>query len=185
MRYVEIEGLEQPVSVIGLGTTSSVFTPAGYDRAAELIGAFLEAGGNCIDTAHIYGFGDSERALGRWLDDSGRRAEIVLISKGCHPDVDRDDPFAKPWVSRVSPEAIHTDLSESLGRLRTDHIDLYLLHRDDETVAPGPLLDALNEEQANGRITAFGASNWTVERVAAANENAARHGRNGFVARRV
>ena len=47
------------------GTTSTIFTPAGDDRVAELIDAYLAVGGNCIDTAHIYGFGESEKALGR------------------------------------------------------------------------------------------------------------------------
>jgi aryl-alcohol dehydrogenase-like predicted oxidoreductase len=181
VRYIEITGIERPVSVIGLGTTSRIFTPSGEDQVAELIDVFLAAGGNCVDTAHIYGFGESERSLGRWLELSGRRDEIVLITKGCHPDVDPDPP-GKAWAPRVTPEAIHSDLSESLERLGTDDVDLYLLHRDDESVAPGPLLETLNEEQASGRIKAFGASNWTVERIASANEYAAEHGLIGFAA---
>ena len=183
MRYIEITGIERPVSVIGLGTTSKIFTPAGDDTVAELIDAYLAVGGNCIDTAHIYGFGESEKALGRWLEHSGRRDDIVLVTKGCHPRVDEAGQFGPP---RVNAEAIHYDLSESLERLGTDHVDLYLLHRDDETVPPGPLLEALNEEKANGRIVAFGASNWTVERIASANEYAAEHGLDrvrGFLAR--
>ena len=179
MRYIDITGIERPVSVIGLGTTSKIFTPAGDDRVAELIDAYLAVDGNCIDTAHIYGFGESERALGRWLAQSGRRDEIVLVTKGCHPHVDEAGQFGPP---RVTPEAIHSDLGESLERLGTDHVDLYLLHRDDETVPPGPLLEALNEEKASGRIAAFGASNWGVERIAAANDYAAQHGLDGFAA---
>jgi 1-deoxyxylulose-5-phosphate synthase len=179
MRYIEITGIERPVSVIGLGTTSKIFSPSGDDRVAELIDAYLAVGGNCIDTAHIYGFGESEKALGRWLEGSHRREEILLITKGCHPHVDEADQFGPP---RVTPEAIHSDLKESLERLGTDHVDLYLLHRDDETVPPGPLLEALNEEKANGRIAVFGASNWTVERIALANEYAGEHGLTGFAA---
>jgi 1-deoxyxylulose-5-phosphate synthase len=179
MRYIEITGVERPVSVIGLGTTSRIFTPSGDDQAADVIEAYLAVGGNCIDTAHIYGFGESERALGRWLELSGRRDEIVLITKGGHPHVDETGQFGPP---RVTAEAIHSDLGDSLQRLGTDHVDLYLLHRDDETVPPGPLLEALNEEKENGRIAAFGASNWTVERIAAANEYAAEQGLTGFAA---
>jgi aryl-alcohol dehydrogenase-like predicted oxidoreductase len=55
------------------------------------------------------------------------------------------------------------------------------LHRDDESVPVGPLIEALNQEQAPGRIRALGASNWRVERIAAANQYAAQHGLNGFV----
>jgi len=179
MRYIEISGIDRPVSVIGLGTTSSIFSPAGDDRVGELIDAFLAAGGNCIDTAHIYGFGESEMSLGRWLGETGRRDQIVLITKGCHPYVDEAGHFGPP---RVTPEAIRADLSESLGRLGTDHVDLYLLHRDDESAAPGPLLETLNEEVASGRIKTFGASNWTVQRLAEANQYAADHALIGFAA---
>ena len=179
MRYIEIAGVEKPVSVIGLGTTSKIFTPAGDERVADVIDAYLAAGGNCIDTAHIYGLGDSEKALGRWFEESGRREEILLITKGCHPRVDDVGQFGPP---RVTPDAVHTDLSESLDRLGTDHIDLYLLHRDDEAVAPGPLLETLNDEKARGRIKAFGASNWTVKRLDEANQYAAEHGLTGFAA---
>ena len=179
MRYIEIAGIERPVSVIGLGTTSKIFTPSGDDTVAELIDAYLAVGGNCIDTAHIYGLGESEKALGRWLEQSGRRDDIALITKGCHPRVDEAGRFGPP---RVNAGAIHNDLSESLERLGTDHVDLYLLHRDDETVPPGPLLEALNEEIVNGRIAACGASNWTVERIALANEYSAEKGLTGFAA---
>ena len=181
MRYVKIPQLEKPVSVIGLGTASSAFTPDTYDQAAELLEKFLEADGNCIDTAHIYGFGNSEKTLGRWLEESGRRKELVLITKGCHPAVNREDIFGSPWVSRLTPEVIRADLNESLERLQTDYIDLYLLHRDDESVPVGPLIEALNQEQAQEHIRAFGASNWRVERIAEANQYAAGHGLNGFV----
>ena len=179
MRYIDITGIQRPVSVIGLGTTSRIFTPSGDDQVAEVIDAYLAFGGNCIDTAHIYGLGESEKALGRWLEEPGRRDEILLITKGCHPHVDETGQFGPP---RVTPEAIHADLSESLERLGTDHVDLYLLHRDDETVPPGPLLEALNGEKASGRIAAFGASNWTVERIAAANQYATEQGLTGFAA---
>ncbi len=179
MRYIEIAGVDRPVSVLGLGTTSAIFTPGGDDRVAELIDAYVAVGGNCIDTAHIYGLGESEKALGRWLGESGRRDELLLITKGCHPHVDETGQFGPP---RVTPEAIQSDLSESLERLGTGSVDLYLLHRDDESVPPGPILEALNEEKASGRIDAFGASNWTVERIASANEYAADHGLTGFAA---
>ena len=181
MRYVKIAQLEKPVSAIGLGTASHAFTPNTYDRAAELLERFLKLGGNCIDTAHIYGFGDSEKTLGKWIKESGRRGELVLITKGCHPAVDRQDIFGSPWVPRLTRDAIQVDLSESLERLQTDYSDLYLLHRDDESVPVGPLVEALNQELTRGRIRAFGVSNWHVERIAEANQYAAQRGLNGFV----
>jgi 1-deoxyxylulose-5-phosphate synthase len=181
MRYLHLSGIEQPVSILGLGTGTRVFTLETYSQAAELLDSFLAAGGNCIDAAHIYGFGASERTLGRWLRERATRGQVVLIDKGCHPVVDPENLFGNPWEPRVTPQAIHADLAESLERLQTDSIDVYLLHRDDENIPVGPLVDALNEEQVRGTIRAFGASNWHSERVAAANAYAAEHGLNGFV----
>jgi aryl-alcohol dehydrogenase-like predicted oxidoreductase len=177
MRYIDISGQARPVSVIGLGTTSSIFGPGGDDRVDDVVDVFLDAGGTCIDTAHIYGLGESEKALGRWLERSGRRDDIFLVTKGCHPRVDDDGCFGPP---RVTPDAIKTDLSESLDRLGIDHVDLYLLHRDDESVEPGPLIEALNAEKEEGRIGGFGASNWTTDRIEEANRYAGDHGLEGF-----
>lgn len=181
MRYLALEGITRPVSVIALGTNTRAFTSNAYVRAAQLLDAFLDAGGNLIDTAHIYGFGGSETILGRWLKESGQREKVVLLTKGCHPKVDPQNIFGKPWKSRVTPKAIRADLAESLKRLKSDYVDLYLLHRDDEDAPVGPLIEALNVEQKRGRIRAFGASNWRAARIAEANAYAARNDLNGFV----
>jgi aryl-alcohol dehydrogenase-like predicted oxidoreductase len=170
MSYLSIPGIDMPVSRVAMGTVS--FSPDDYPRAAELLDAFLERGGTAVDTAHVYGRGASERVLGRWLTESRQRSKIVLIDKGCHPIGDSGP--------RVSPELIHADLAESLDRLRTDSIDLYLLHRDDEQVPVGLLVEALNAEREAGRIRAFGGSNWRVERIAEANAYAEAHGLVGF-----
>jgi 1-deoxyxylulose-5-phosphate synthase len=170
MRYLTLPGIDKPISRIALGTAGLPL--ADYERATGLLDAFVELGGNCTDTAHIYGRGASERMLGRWLAERECRARVVLIDKCCHP-IDESGP-------RVTPAVIHADLAESLERLGTDYIDVYLLHRDDERVPVGPLIEALNEERAAGRIRAFGGSNWRVERIAAANVYAAEHGLTGF-----
>jgi 1-deoxyxylulose-5-phosphate synthase len=177
MRYTNISARERPVSVIGLGTTSSIFGPGGDGQVDAVVEAFLEAGGNCVDTAHIYGLGESEKALGRWLERSGRRDDIFLVTKGCHPEVDDAGRFGPP---RVTPDAIRTDLSESLERLGLGHVDFYLLHRDDESVETGALIETLNAEKEEGRIGGFGASNWATGRIEAANQYAADHGLEGF-----
>lgn len=181
MRYLTIPGIDRPVSALAFGTGTSVFAPETYDQAAGLLDAFVASGGNCIDAAHIYGFGASEKALGRWMRQRGARGQVVLITKGGHPAVDPENIFGKPWEPRISPDAIRSDLMESLERLQTDTVDLYLLHRDNESLPVGPLVDALNAEQGEGRIRAFGASNWTSARIALANAYAAEHGLNGFV----
>lgn len=182
MRYLSLTDVEKPVSVIGLGTgTPKAFTPETYTRGAELLDAFLAAGGNCIDTAHIYGFGASEKTIGRWLRERQTRDQIVLITKGCHPGVDQKDILGKPWVPRMTPEALRADLSESLERLQTDWIDIYLLHRDDETLPVAPIMDALYAEIQRGRIRACGVSNWNTARIGQANTYAAENGLHGFI----
>jgi aryl-alcohol dehydrogenase-like predicted oxidoreductase len=172
MRYLNIPGIDKPISRIALGTAG--YSPDRYNRAAELLDAFVEAGGTCADTAHVYGNGASERALGKWLAERGNRDQIVVLGKGCHP-IGKSGP-------RVGPEFIHADLADSLERLQIDYIDLYLLHRDDERVPVGSIVDALNQEHAAGRIHAFGGSNWRTERIAEANSYAAEHGLIGFAA---
>jgi aryl-alcohol dehydrogenase-like predicted oxidoreductase len=71
-------------------------------------------------------------------------------------------------------------LHDSLARFQVDSIDLYLLHRDDPSAPVGPIVEILNEHHAAGRIHAFGGSNWSHERIAAANEYAASRGLTPF-----
>ena len=172
MHYVDIPGVERPLSRLALGTI--LFGAVPHEQAVGVLDRFVERGGNTFDTAHSYGRGACERALGAWLAARGNREDIVVIDKCCHP-VGQSGP-------RVTPEYIHSDLHESLERLQTDYVDLYLLHRDDENVPVGPLVEALNEEHARGRIRAFGGSNWRHARVAEANAYAAEHGLVGFAA---
>jgi aryl-alcohol dehydrogenase-like predicted oxidoreductase len=171
MKYGQIRGLEPPVSRLVMG--SMVCTTDEMDLTCALLDAFVAAGGNCIDSAHVYGGGKSERALGQWFAGRQNREKIVLLDKGAHPY----------WTEpRVNPECIRQDIMESLERLQSGYIDLYLLHRDDPTVPVGPIVESLNEEQAAGRIRAFGGSNWTTTRIQEANDYAAAHGLQPFVA---
>src|SRR5258708_24030433 len=128
-----------------------------------------------LDTAPVYGGGDSERAIGCWLRERGRRDDVLILTKGVHP-------FLSDWIPRVNPAALAQDLGESRERLGVETIDLYLLHRDDPSVSVGSLVDCLNEHVAAGRIRAFGVSNWTHQRIQEANSYAASHGLRGFVA---
>jgi 1-deoxyxylulose-5-phosphate synthase len=82
----------------------------------------------------------------------------------------------------VTPEDITCDMRDNLARLRTDHIDLYLLHRDDPNVPVGPIVECLEEHRRAGRIRAYGGSNWSPQRLAEANVYARHHGLQGFTA---
>jgi aryl-alcohol dehydrogenase-like predicted oxidoreductase len=120
----------------------------------------------------VYSGGNSERIIGRWIQARGLRDKIVLITKGAAHSEDR---------RRMTPFDIASDLHDSLARLKTDYVDLYLLHRDDPGLPVGPVINTLNEHLRAGRFRAFGASNWSHERIEAANAYAWANGLEPFV----
>ncbi len=184
MNYFTLPGIKQPLSVLCLGTANygSAYT---RDESFALLDAFAEAGGSFLDTAHVYadwlpnGHGASERTVGEWLRTRGVRNEFAMATKGGHPRLETMER------SRLRPEDLSRDISESLERLGTSHTDLYWLHRDDPAVPVGEILEALNEHQAAGRIHAPGASNWQPARLQAAAEYAEAHRLSGFVASQI
>ncbi len=163
MTYGGIDGVDKPVSRIAMGTVAL----EDLRRASVMLDDFFEMGGNCLDTAHVYGEGQAEVTLGQWLRNRRVRDQAVVVTKGGH-------------TPHCYPDAVTNQLSQSLDNLGTDHIDIYLLHRDNLEVPVGEFIDVLSEHAAAGRIGAFGASNWTVERFDEANEYAQKHGRPGF-----
>jgi aryl-alcohol dehydrogenase-like predicted oxidoreductase len=172
MRYGTIPGLDRPVSRIVLGTMA--FSPQTQAQNGAMLGTFLARGGNLIDTAPVYRGGGSEWAIGDWLQTSGKRDELLILTKGAH--------HAPDGTKRVNPEEIAFDLGQSLARLRTRYVDLYLLHRDDPQVAVGPIVETLNYQTAKGRMRAFGGSNWTHQRLQEARDYAQTHDLQPFVA---
>src|SRR5258707_9989999 len=150
--------------------------------AFDLLDEFVALGGNFIDTAHVYSNwipgekSRSEKTIGEWLKDRGNRTEIVLATKGAHPDL------ATMHISRLSPADIAHDVAESLEFFQTDSIDLYWLHRDDTAIPISDILEPLNEQVAAGKIRYFGCSNWKVSRIQAAVDYAANKNIQGFAA---
>ena len=169
MRYGTLPGLDKPVSRLVQGTV--MVSSAEQERSFRLLDEVYALGCTTFDTAHVYGNGDNERTVGRWVRERGLREEVVIIAKGAHHNADR---------KRVTPFDITADLHDSLARFGFDHIDLYVLHRDDPAVAVGPIVEILNEHQKSGKVRAFGASNWSQARFAEANRYAAAHGLTPF-----
>jgi aryl-alcohol dehydrogenase-like predicted oxidoreductase len=171
MQYGEVPGVEKPISRVALGTM--IISTDDMERSAALLDDAVALGCTTLDTAHIYSGGNSERAIGQWMAERGNRDRVLILSKGAHHNQDR---------RRVTPFDLAADLHDSLARLRTDYIDIYMLHRDDPEVPVGSIVEALNEHHAAGRVRAFGGSNWTHERIGAANEHAEAHGLVPFAA---
>ncbi|SMF87758.1 Predicted oxidoreductase [Paenibacillus uliginis N3/975] len=169
MKTISIKGLNKPVSVLMKG--SDYFYHDNYEKAAANLDAYFSIGGNSIDTAHIYCGGQSEEVIGRYMQERGNRDQWVILTKGAHHD--QNGP-------RVNKQDIRSDITMSLEKLQTDFIDLYALHRDDPAVPVGEVVEALNEYMASGTVGAIGVSNWTWQRIQAANEYASANGLAGF-----
>ena len=169
MEYGSIPNVDKPVSRLVQGTI--MLSSAEEKYSFDLLDQVFEAGINTFDCAHLYGNGECERVFGKWLEDRGLRKKVVILTKCCHMNADRD---------RVTSFDISSDLHDSLARLRTNYIDLYLLHRDDLRVPVGPIVDTLNHYISAGILGVIGGSNWTHDRIERANLYAATSGQQPF-----
>jgi aryl-alcohol dehydrogenase-like predicted oxidoreductase len=160
MRQLTLAGLHRPISQLVLGCDNKTSA----DDGAGLWSAFVAAGGSAFDTAHIYGKGACEAALGDWLAREGLSGSVTVIVKGAHT----------PWCD---PENLTAQLGESLERLRLPAADIYLMHRDNPEIPVEAFIDTLDGLAERGLIRLYGGSNWTVERMRAANAYAARAGK--------
>ena len=130
-------------------------------RSFEVLDAYVEAGGNFIDTADVYGrqgaagAGGSERIIGNWLAARGNRERLVIATKvGMSEE-----------LSGLSRETIRRGVQGSLERLGVERIDLYYAHRDDEGTPLRETLAAFQELIEEGRVGHVGASNYSAPRL--------------------
>lgn len=159
----QIENLAKPVSRLVMGCDNQVTMAT----SAAVWDDYFERGGLTFDTAYVYGGGIMERLLGQWVKNRGLRETVSVIAKGAH-------------TPNCNPEDMLREFDETLGRLQMDYADIYMLHRDNLDVPVGEFVDALNAQVRAGRIRVFGGSNWSLERIAAANRYAKRKGLQGF-----
>jgi methylglyoxal reductase len=130
--------------------------------AQRTIDTALDLGINYIDTAPVYGMGHSEELLGKVL--KGRREKVILSTKCSLQwrdtegifEYERDGLFV---YRNLSPRSIKNDLEESLRRLKTDYIDIYITHRQSDAFPVEKTMDALLEMKKEGKIRAIGISN--------------------------
>jgi len=148
-RYLGRTGLK--VSELCLGAmTFGRETPE--DESHALLDRFVEAGGNFIDTANVYGNGTSEEIVGRWLKHQ-RRDELVIATKVRFAMGDG------PNEQGLSRKHIVASLHESLRRLGTDYIDLYQIHAWDPGTPLEETLSTLDGLVQSGKVRYIGASN--------------------------
>ena len=184
VNYVKIKGIKEDVFPVSLGTVQYGTALADID-AHKQMDTFIELGGNLIDTAHVYGdwvsgvTGRSEKVIGKWLAKTKNRDKVLISTKGAHP------PLDNIHQSRLQPEDMEKDLSESLDNLQTDRIDLYFLHRDDPSVPVRHILEWLEQQIHAGRIRAYGCSNWSLNRLTEAQQVAKNHQLSGFACNQI
>jgi aryl-alcohol dehydrogenase-like predicted oxidoreductase len=142
-------------------------------RSFELLDAFVDRGFNCIDTADVYSTwvpghvgGESETIIGKWLKQSDKRDQVVLLTK-----VGME---MKSGGKGLSKKYILEEVEASLRRLQTDRIDLYQSHKDDESVPLEETLEAYAQLIDEGKVRYIGASNYKGARLAEAEELAER-----------
>jgi aryl-alcohol dehydrogenase-like predicted oxidoreductase len=160
---------KRPIGNSGLSVTPLALGGNVFDWTADettsfaVLDAFVDAGGNMIDTADVYSAwapghtgGESERLIGRWLKrDPSKRDKVVIATK-------------VGFAEGLKPEAIARACDASLERLGIDAIDIYYQHKDDESVPLADSLKAFDDQAKAGKIRAIGLSNFAPDRLAEA-----------------
>ncbi len=154
-------GRDLHVFPLALGT--NIFGWTTDETAAHgVLDAFVRGGGNFIDTADSYSMwvaghtgGEAETVIGSWLATSGRRGDVVLGTKvGQHPR-----------YTGLAPTTVAAAADESLRRLRTDYIDVYFAHLDDDHTPLHETVAAFDALVKAGKVRFVGLSNYSAERV--------------------
>lgn len=165
------------LSPIGLGTVKAG-TAWAQQETDRMLDAYLDCGGNLIDTARVYGQGKSEEAVGNWLQHSGKRQKVVLCTKGGHPQY---DPESGVPVARMSGADMRWDLEQSLIALKTDYIDIYFYHRDNKKQRVEDEIEVMEQFVKEGKIRYYACSNWDADRIMQADDYCRKNGYRGFV----
>ncbi|MFI6515821.1 aldo/keto reductase [Spirillospora sp. NPDC050679] len=152
---------------------------ADRDTSFAVLDAYLEGGGNFVDTADVYSAwvpgnkgGESEQVIGEWLALRRNRDDVVIATKGGH----------HPEHTGLSAPVLKAAVDDSLRRLGTDRIDLYYTHFDDPSVPVEEIMTALDDMVRAGKIREIAASNLSPERLSASMDFAEREGRARYVA---
>jgi aryl-alcohol dehydrogenase (NADP+) len=150
MRFNTLGGTGVTVSNLCLG--AMMFGKDGnpdHDDCIRIVNTALDAGVNFIDTADVYGYGESEEIVGKAV--RGRRDDVVLATKVHHPmsdDVLNRRGSTRSWIIRAC--------EDSLRRMGTDYIDLYQVHRSDPLTDIDETLGALSDLVHQGKVRMIG-----------------------------
>ena len=158
MDYVNLGHSGLKVSRIAIGSWLTYGSSIGREGAAACIKAALDAGVIFIDTADIYAYGQAESLLGDVLEGI-HRPDYVLASKTFWPMSDN------PNNAGLSRKHLFESVHASLGRLRTDYIDLHQCHRYDEDTPLEETVRAMGDLIAQGKVLYWGVSCWRAAQI--------------------
>lgn len=162
MKKVNIQNTDLEVSRINFGGNVLGWT-LDEKESFKILDAFVESGFNFIDTADTYSWwlngtgGQSETILGNWMASRGNREKLVIATKV--------GSQTKEHPKDISRKHILKSVDESLQRLKTDYIDLYYTHFDDEKTPVEETLSTYDELIKAGKLRYIGASNLSPERL--------------------
>jgi aryl-alcohol dehydrogenase-like predicted oxidoreductase len=143
--------------------------------AFRLLDHFLAAGGNQLDTAPLYGHSKSEKTLGHYFKNSSKRSQFVLSSKCGFRRKGRGIPYGV-----LTLDEMHQEVEESLKRLHSDNIDILWAHRDDANLTVAEIVENFEILRKQGKIRAYGVSNWPTARLKEAVDYTKAKGYNSF-----
>ncbi|HWO60941.1 MAG TPA: aldo/keto reductase [Umezawaea sp.] len=182
MHYVKLGRTGLDVSPVALGCMTYGDPARGHpvwslaeESSRPLIRQAVEAGINFFDTANMYSQGSSEEIVGRALKDFADRDAVVIATKLRH--VMRSGPNGQG----LSRKAIFAELDHSLRRLGTDYVDLYQIHRLDNSTPIEETLEALHDVVKSGKVRYLGASSMHAWEFSKALHLQSRHGWARFV----
>ncbi len=143
------------VSPLALGTMTFGTARWGSDEATSraLFDAYVEAGGNFVDTADVYAGGRGEEMVGRFIAERGLRDQVVLATKAGF------SAGRGPHAGGAGAKHLHAAIDGSLRRLRTDHVDLYWLHVWDGVTPAAAVLETMTGLVRAGKVRSWGVSN--------------------------
>ena len=165
MQYAKIPTIDKPTAKFVMGTmiftlsedvSGEVLEKKTKTESFSLLDEALELGYNTFDTARVYAEGRAELCIGLWMQDRDIREKIFIIGKGGNTGI---------YFKTNTPEVLIRDIYESCDRLRTNYIDLYLVHRDNPAIPIEEVIDVLAEMHGKGYIKGYGGSNWELARI--------------------
>ena len=163
MRYKKFGNSDLETSVVGFGgwpMGRGHYGSFDDNEVVRAVHASIDMGVTLFDTAAVYGWGEGEKLLGRALE--GKREDVVIVSKAGIP-WDEEGGGRRRDSSR---ESLEKSLNESLSRLQTDYLDLFLIHWPDESRAMSEPMEAFAEFQRQGKIRYGGVSNFSPQQMA-------------------